>query len=115
MDKTHFPKLFKSPTRLAMVKMHSTFSSLLPLLRWSKRTLQSSASPLLVKTVPTNFYNPPARFTVVNTLSRARQASYTLCGGLNPLFEPLLASYTLFGGQNVLFEQLQTLYTLYWW
>ena len=73
--KTHSPKLCKTPTCFAVVKIDrsnltvQTSESVPHGLQWTKHTVRSFPSLLLVKTDPTNFCKLPTHFSNVKTHS----------------------------------------------
>ena len=86
--KTDPPSFYKSPTRFSVAKTYlGAFASFLYALRLSKRTLCTCTikPPTRIAEVKTG--SPNAFWGSINGLSEQLQASYTLCGIQNWLYE----------------------------
>ena len=66
-----------------------------------------------MKTHSRKLSKSPTCFAVVKIRrSKARKPSYTLCGGLNPIYEHPQASNTVCCDENALYKVLQASYTI---
>ena len=116
-DKQNILNICKPPTRFAVIKAQGSKRTLqssaspLQALRWSKRTLRTSTNLLHAlrwsKRTPSTSKSLQHAFRwSKQTLRTTASLLHALLLKKNALSEPLRASYMLCGGQNALFKAL---------